>query len=72
MPTRGSPIKHTGASGGGGGLKRARLKIIFSVKVKTGFIVFATDEQICLMGECSSLHMEGTLKMFPRPFAQVL
>lgn len=56
---------------GGAALKRARLEIIFSVKVNAGFIVFATDEQIRLLGECSSLHMDGTFKTCPRPFAQV-
>jgi hypothetical protein len=39
--------------------------------VNAGFILFATDEQVRLMGQCSSLHMDGTFKTCPRPFAQV-
>jgi hypothetical protein len=46
-------------------------EIISPAKVDAGFILFATDEQVRLMGQCSSLHMDGTFKTCPRPFAQV-
>jgi hypothetical protein len=36
-----------------------------------GFALFATDAQIRIMGESSSLHMDGTFKTCPRPFSQV-
>jgi hypothetical protein len=36
-----------------------------------GFVLFATDEQIRIMGESSALHMDGTFKTCPKPFSQV-
>jgi hypothetical protein len=47
------------------------VQMLLPAKVNAGFIMFATDEQIRLMGDCSSLHMDGTFKTCPRPFAQV-
>jgi hypothetical protein len=40
--------------------------------VNAGIILFATDEQLRLLGDCSALHMDGTFKTCPRPFAQVM
>jgi hypothetical protein len=40
--------------------------------VNAGIILFATDEQLRLLGDCSALHMDGTFKTCPRPFEQVM
>lgn len=40
--------------------------------MNAGIILFATDEQLRLLGDCSALHMDGTFKTCPRPFAQVM
>jgi hypothetical protein len=43
----------------------------FTSKVGAGgYILFATDDQIRVMGESTALHMDGTFKTCPRPFAQ--
>jgi hypothetical protein len=59
--------------GGGDSWKKPEAKISWHCpfKVNAGIILFSTDEQLRVMGECSALHMDGTFKTCPRPFTQV-